>query len=437
MHEISKELLQKLAEDYSKDKTQKVVRHFLQSNDLTKAADVLEASSSLYHNFSIDIETLPVANQRRSGRCWIYAALNVLREEVAKKCKLENFELSQNYMAFYDKLEKINFMMECVIDLKDRKWDDRHLTHILQTGIQDGGQWDMFVALVKKYGVMPQSAMPESFQSGSTQFMNQLLSRYIRKFAHDIRGLSDAEIARLKGDMLSKCYGMLCSCFGVPPKTFDFEYVDKNKKYHLVQDLDPHKFYDDYVGINLDDYVSIINSPTSDKPFYDTFTVAYLGNVYGVPVKYLNLPLDVFKEAIIKQMSNKEVVWFGSDCGKYGERTKGYWDPDSFDFDSLFDMDLSFDKETGLMFRESAMNHAMVLTGVNLVDGKPTKWKIENSWGDKPAKKGYFVCSDTWFDHFVYQVVVHKKYLSDEALAADTKEPHVLDPWDPMVTLAD
>ncbi len=436
MKDITTSLLDGYAKAYQDDKTRKVVRHFLNKNDIANAANIQEASQDVADSFSIKIDTLPVANQMQSGRCWIFAGLNVLREEVAKKLNLESFELSQNYIAFYDKLEKINFMMTSLIDLKDRSWDDRTLSWVLDTGIQDGGQWDMFVALVKKYGVVAQSAMPETYASSHTHFMNTLLNRYLRSFYSKIKHLDDKAIESLKEETLRKCYGMLCDCFGIPPKSFNFEYVDKDKVYHKVKDLDPLRFYREYVGIDLDEYVSIINSPTADKPYFKTFTVAYLGNVYGQKVKYLNLPLDAFKEAILSQLKAKEVVWFGSDCGKFGDRTAGYWDQNSYDFDSLFDMDFSISKEDALMYRESAMNHAMVLTGVNLDEGKPNRWRIENSWGDAQAHKGYHVASDVWFDRYVYQAVVNKKHLDEKALSALKEKEITLDPWDPMGTLA-
>lgn len=437
MQEITKELLKELETSYSTNKLQTVVRHFLDQNDLSKSAMKAEASKETLDQFSHLIKTLPVTNQMQSGRCWIFAGLNVLREEVAKKLGLDSFELSQNYIAFYDKLEKINFMMESLIDLKDRPWDDRTLTWVLETGVQDGGQWDMFVALIKKYGVLPQSVMPETYQSSHTHMMNTLINRYLRRFASEIRKLDEDAIKALKDETLAKCYDMLCSCFGVPPKSFSFEYVDKDKNYHRIDDLDPMKFYDEYVGLDLDDLVSIINSPTEDKPYHEMFTVRYLGNVYGTKVRYLNLPLDEFKETVIKQMKDGHIVWFGSDCGKFGDRDKGYWDPMAYDYDSLFEMDFDISKGDALMYRDSAMNHAMCLTAVDLEGDRARKWRIENSWGDDKAHKGYYVASDAWFDRYVYQAVVSKKYLSEKAKEALAKKERVLDPWDPMGTLAD
>ena len=435
--EIQMNTLNQYETNYQNDKQAKAMRRALAKNELDSIAFVSESTANTKCQFSIDIPTLKVANQQASGRCWLFAGLNILREEVAKKCELEEFELSQNYDSFYDKLEKINYMMETCIELKDRPADDRTLTWVLQTGVQDGGQWDMLVSVIQKYGVVPQSVMPETYQSNHTRTMNQLINTKMRQFCAKIRHLSDEEIQALKEKTLEEMYGLLCTCFGVPPKTFDFEYVDKHSNYHCVKDLDPHTFYEKYVGIDLNDYISIINAPTKDKPFNHIFTVNYLGNVVGGnPIYYLNLELNEFKTLVLKQLQHKELVWFGCDCGKDGDRQLGIWDDQAYDYQSAFNIDFSMSKEDMLDYRQAAMNHAMVFTGVNVEEDHPTKWKVENTWGDDKANKGYYVMSDTWFDRYVFQAVVNKKYLSQAQLELLNSEVIVLNPWDPMGTLA-
>ncbi|MBQ1512689.1 MAG: C1 family peptidase [Erysipelotrichaceae bacterium] len=437
--EITDALLKKFAGEYENDPVQKAVRRALYRTKLNDAALVQENEGKVADRFSIDIKTLPVTNQRQSGRCWIFSALNTLREDTAKKLKLEKFEFSQNYIAFWDKLEKINFYMESVIELADKEWDDRTLDWINRWGVSDGGQWDMFTALVEKYGLVPKDAMPETASSNATRTINTLTNRRLRRFCADVKAAAGDkdDIEALKEDCLNELYRMQCSCFGVPPKKFDFEYVDKDNKYHCVKDLTPKAFFKKYVDWDFTDYASLIHSPTDDKPYYKRYTVKYLGNVVGKKVKHLNLPLDEFKKAVIDQLKDGKVVWFGSDCSPFGDRQGGFWAPESFDFDSLFNIDFSITKEDALNSRESAMNHAMVITGVNLDGDKPTKWKIENSWGDEIAHKGYFVASDEWFDRYVYQAVVNKKYLSNKAMKAMNTKLIELEPWDPMGTLAD
>lgn len=435
---IELEALSKYEEEYLQDTVQTVARRALAKHSVADIAFVGENEWNTTCQFSIDIPTMSATSQNASGRCWLFAGMNVLREIVAKKCHIPEFELSQNYIAFYDKLEKINFMMESCIELKDAPKDDRTLVWLLQTGIQDGGQWDMIVSLVKKYGLVPKSAMPESFQSSNTRAMNGLINQRLRKFNAKIRTMTDSEIAEYKEETLKELYGMLCTCFGLPPKTFTFEYVDEFKQHHYESGLDPHSFYDKYIGVDLDDYISLIHAPTDDKPFNHVFTVDYIGNVVGGnPVTYFNVEMDELKAIVLKQLKDREIVWFGSDCSKFGDREKGLWDPNMYDYNTTFGIDFDMTKEEMMDNRHSAMNHAMVITGVNLVDGTPTKWKIENSWGPDRGHKGYYVASDAWFDLLVYQVVVNKKYLSDEQKAMLESDPIHLHPWDPMGTLAD
>ena len=439
MREITKEFLEDIEKEYLNNDIYTIARNALNDCKISDLAKNSSQSEFLSNNFSINLDTLPVCDQKKSGRCWIFAGCNILREKIAKRYNLENFELSQNYAAFYDKLEKCNYLMESVISLKDRDKDDRLLTFILMNGIQDGGQWDLFVNIVRKYGVVPKDVFPETYQSSNTSQIDDVLNRYMRKFAYDVRELKGDEqkINELKENAIRNVYKILCNCFGIPPKIFSFEYTDKDKKYNIIKNITPLDFYQNYVQVNLDEYVSIINSPTADKPFYNPFSVNYLGNVVeGNRVIYLNEEMPRFKDLVISQLKDGEPVWFGCDCIKFGDRENGIWDDLSFDIDVLFQIDSSMSKEAMLDMRESTMNHAMVITGVNLDDGKPTKWKIENSWGDEKANDGYHVATDSWFDKYVFQAVVNKKYMSEFEKKDLTRNVIELNPWDPMGMLA-
>ena len=436
MKEIFIEDLNRIEKEYSKNIGYTIARRALNKTKISDLSIKSEQTEYTRNAFSIDLKTLPVTNQKRSGRCWIFAGCNVIREKIAQKYNLKDFELSQNYIAFYDKLEKCNYLLEKIISLKDREKDDRTLDYLLSTGIQDGGQWDLFVNVVNKYGLVPKSAFPETFQSSNTAEIDKLLNKYIRKFAYDIRN-TKVDIQAEKDEYIKNIYKILCSSFGVPPKEFSFEYVDKDKNYHIIKDLTPLKFYKEIVPINLNDYVSIINSPTEDKPFNKVYTVDFLGNVLeGNEIIYLNLEIERLKELAISQLKEGETVWFGSDCGKEADRENGIWDDKTFDIDTLFQINSEMSKGEMLDTRESAMNHAMVITGVNLDEDKPTKWKIENSWGDDVANKGYYTATDTWFSKFVYQIVVNKKYLTEKEQEILKEEKIRLKPWDPMGTLA-
>ena len=434
--EIKKEILEQIDNHYMHDDTNKIVRCALDKNKISEIVRDKEIGERLLYNFSNNIETLPVKDQKSSGRCWIFAGCNVLREAICKKYNLEDFELSQNFIAFYDKLEKCNYIMECLIELKDEDDDNRERYHILTRGIEDGGQWDLFVNIVNKYGIVPKEVMNETYQSSNTSEVNDLLNRKLRQFNARIKNTND-NLDYLKSLYLEDIYRILTDCFGLPTNKFDFEYTDKDKKYHIIKDLTPLEFYKKYTDINVDDYVSIINAPTKDKPFNKTYTVKYLGNVIeGKNILYLNLPMEEFKSLVVKQLEAKEVVWFGSDCSKDADRADGLFDDLSFNYNDTFKTDFSMTKEDMLDNYESAMNHAMVITGVNLDRNIPTKWKIENSWGEQVGDKGYYVASDTWFEKYVYQAVINKKYLSSEQLEELKLKPVELKPWDPMGTLA-
>ena len=428
--------------DYSLNLKNTILRHALSKTAISQVVYDQKNEADSINDFSINVQTLPVCNQKQSGRCWIFAACNVLREVIAKRLELENFELSQNYIAFYDKLEKSNYLLSSIIDLIDEEPDERVLMHLLVNGVSDGGQWDMFVNIVKKYGVVPKSVMQETAQSSGTMESDHLINSLIRQFAAQAKKLhnekKDKEINGLKEEVLNKIYSLLVNCFGVPPTNFDFEYTDKNKKYHSEQNYSPLSFFDKYVGKEIDEYVSLINSPTKDKPYDKIYTIMYLNNVIeGKPITHLNVTMDRMKELIIAQLSQNEIVWFGSDVSHYRDRVTGLWDDLSYDYMSAFGFELKFNKADMLDFHESVMNHAMCLTGVNIKNGIANRWKVENSWGKDIANAGYFIMSSSWFDSYVYQAVIKKKYLNEKELEALKGKLVELDPWDPMGTLAD
>ncbi|MFA6801596.1 MAG: C1 family peptidase [Acholeplasmataceae bacterium] len=439
MKEITKKDLENLSQSFNNKPVQKALQRVLFKNDMQTAFEVQESANLNQFKFSNEIKTLPVSNQKQSGRCWIFAGLNVIRETAAKKYDLKAFEFSQNYVAFWDKFEKINYFMEAMDDFLDVDHDDRTLQHLLKTGIQDGGQWDMFVALIEKYGLVPMEAMVETAASSKTMFMNRLINIKLRQYAAVVRQLfkeqKQDQIANVKKQYLDEFYTFLVTSFGQPPKTFDFEYVS-NDQYKVIKELTPLKFYKEILGDKLENFVSIINSPTDDKPFDKTYTVSYLGNVVGGHgIKYLNLDMASLKALVVKQLLAGEVVWFGSDVGRFGDRQVGIWDDKAYDFD-LLGMSFDMSKKDQLDYAQSAMSHAMVITAVHLENDKPVRWKIENSWGDANGLKGYYLASDTWFDQFVFQAVIDKKYLSENQSKAWEQKPIVLKPWDPMGALA-
>ena len=443
MNSLNQSFTDKLFADYEAQAKYAAMENAISHNGLLTS---LEKRSSAVDNapvFSLDLTKDKVSNQKASGRCWMFAALNTFRHKMIAGFQLEDFELSQAHTFFWDKYEKSNWFLEQILATADQDLTSRKVKFLLDTPQQDGGQWDMVVSLFDKYGVVPKSVYPESISSSNSRELNHLLNKLLRQDAQILRelALGGADAAALqtkKEDLLQEIFNFLAMSLGLPPRQFDFAYRDKEGHYHSETGLTPQTFYQKYVDLQLDDYVSIINAPTADKPYGRSYTVEMLGNVVGSrPVRYLNVPMDRLKELAIAQMQAGETVWFGSDVGQSSNRKSGVMDAGMHDLSSSMDIQLTQDKAGRLDYSESLMTHAMVLAGVDLDEnGKAKKWKVENSWGDKVGDKGYFVASDAWMDEYTYQIVVRKEFLTPEELAAYEAEPILLAPWDPMGALA-
>lgn len=231
---------------------------------------------------------------------------------------------------------------------------------------------------------------------------------------------------------------MLCIHLGEPPSRFDWQWRDKDKLFHRVGSLTPKEFYSRYVGYDLSEMVCLIHDPRPQHELNRTYTVKFLGNVVGGrQIEYLNVDLETIKQSAIKQIQSGESVWFGCDVGQYLERELGTMDLDMFDYRLVYGTDVSMSKAARLQYGHSQMTHAMVFTGVDIdEDGKPRKWRVENSWSDAHGDKGFFQMTDSWFDEFTYEVVVHKNHVPGDVLRALDLAPIELEPWDPMGSLA-
>lgn len=442
MTKITNERTQAFRKAFEKNSKQIALQRGVVKNGIRASAENVQAHVENTPIFSIDLATGKVANQKQSGRCWMFAALNTFRHKLLTTYQLKDFELSQNYTFFWDKYEKANYFYENILNTAQQDVTSREVAFLLQTPQQDGGQWDMIVSLFQKYGVVPKAVMPESSNSSNSRDLNNYLNKLLRKHAVLLRQMvvekaTEEEIQANREAMLQEVYNLLAISLGTPPTAFDFEYRDEEKNYHLDQDLTPKSFYEKYIDLNLEDYVSIINAPTDDKPFMKSYTVDMLGNVVdGKEVKYLNLEMADFKALAVKQLEQGESVWFGCDVGQSSTRDSGIMALDAYDVEDLFDVDLTMTKAERLDYGESMMTHAMVLTGVDIINDQSKKWKVENSWGEKVGDKGFFVMSDDWMDEYTYQIVVRKEFLTPEQLAAFEAEPTVLAPWDPMGALA-
>ena len=443
MHSLEQDFTDKLYAAYEANPKFAAMENAISHNGLLASLEKRSAAAGNTPVFSLDLTKDKVSDQKASGRCWMFAALNTFRHKMIANFQLEDFELSQAHTFFWDKYEKSNWFLEQVLATADQELTSRKVKFLLDTPQQDGGQWDMVVSLFEKYGVVPKSVYPESISSSNSRELNQILNKLLRQDAQILRelraeGAESAELQTKKEELLQEVFNFLAMNLGLPPRQFDFSYRDKDNHFHSESGLTPQTFYQKYVDLKLDDYVSIINAPTADKPYGRSYTVEMLGNVVGSkPVRYLNVEMDRLKELAIAQMQAGETVWFGSDVGQSSNRKAGVMAEGMHDFTASMDIRLTQDKAGRLDYSESLMTHAMVLTGVDLDEnGKAKKWKVENSWGEKVGNKGYFVASDAWMDEYTYQIVVRKEFLTAAELAAYEAEPLVLAPWDPMGALA-
>ncbi len=442
MH-IDSSALERYNLECREDPAQRLAMNTVTANGIVKSATDVEALRKQVHEYSLQLKSGEITNQHHSGRCWMFAALNAMRYGMIKKLNLESFEFSQVYPLFWDKLEKSNYFLENILSTLDEATNSRVIAFLLMSPLGDGGQFDMFAGLVEKYGIVPKDAMPETACSMDTHEMDKYLTLKLREYAAKLRhdhgkGEPMAKLREQKDAMLSTVYRMLTICLGFPPRTVSLLTHDKDDKLIRDEKLTPQAFYKKYVGWDLSDYVSLINAPTADKPYNKPYTVRFLGSVREArPVRYLNLPIDELKKAAVAQMQDGEPVWFGCDVGQGLLREQGVMDVASLALEQLFGTDFPLGKAERLDYGESLMTHAMVLQGVHLDDqGRPQRWRVENSWGKDRGKDGYYLMSDDWFNEYTYQVVVHKKYLSEDQRTQYEGELTVLEPWDPMGSLA-
>ena len=433
-------------EQFASERANVVAKNAVTAQGIRQVARVPEAVAANTGTFDVEVRQGKRCDQKRSGRCWMFASLNTMRTRIIERYNLKTYELSQAYPLFYDKVEKSNWFFENILDTLDEPLDGRLMAHLLADPISDGGQWDMFRALVEKYGVCPKEAMPETACSSNTQEMDRYLTRYLRGAAKRLReshaaGVGADDLRAMKKEMMGEVTSLLITCLGEPPQSFDVRVRDKDNGLVLTGTYTPQEFFKKVVDMPVADYVSIISAPTADKPFGHTYTVSRLGNVVEAGgVRYLNLPIDRLKSLAIAQLQAGLPVWFGCDVAQSYISKEGIMDTAALDVDGLFGFPVEgcMSRAERLDYGESLMTHAMVLEGVNLdAEGKPTLWKVENSWGDERGKDGFDSITDAWFDQYVYQVVVDKRFLAgDERKTFETEEAHVLAPWDPMGSLA-
>ena len=410
----------------------RAARNALAQTDGHKIAQDMQRIGSINQLFSNRLKDERVTDQKASGRCWMFSGLNTLRPLARRTLGIEEIEFSQSYMFFYDKLEKANLFLDAVVDLRDKPVTDRLMEFLLRNPVQDGGNWLGFIELIKKYGVVPKEIMPETFGSSNSRHVNLVLGVRLRQFALKIRSAAnDAAIAMLRNDALKDVYKILALNFGLPPDKFSWRYEKSDKTIADGGTYTPLEFYAKFVGKDLDDYYALYSIPT--LPFMKKLEIELDKAVADRPAMYfVNVPLDTLKRLAVRTLLDNEPVWFGCDVGHEANSENGVLATNIYDLNSLYGMDFSMSRKDLFEVYSSIPNHNMIFTGVDLDGGKPRKWLVENSWGDKSGKKGYLVMMDDWFDKYVEVVVVNKKYMSKDILAAFQQQAATLPPWDPM-----
>ena len=439
--EITNFQIEALREQFNSDTSAKVAQNAVSNTELSSVTLSRDLLQNMDFSFSTKLDNWSVTNQKRSGRCWLFATLNLFRVGAMEKMKLKDFEFSQSHLHFWDKFERSNHFLEAIIETSDRPVDDRTTHFLLSDPIGDGGQWNMAMNLIRKHGLVPMSAYPESNSSSSTRPMNSVLKEVLRTSASEIRNILEKggtkeEARSQKEARISDIWKILCIHLGTPPENFDWQWRDMDGKFHRKGKMTPLEFAQEYVDIDWEDYVCLVNDPRNE--YYKTYTVDYLQNVSGgPPVVYLNVPTEEMKEVTQSLLENGTPVWMGCDVGKQMERKRGLWDANLFKLEELYGVEFGMEKADRLKFGQTMMTHAMLFTGVDVVDGTPRRWRVENSWGaENSGEKGFFTMNDNWFDEHMFEIAAPKEFLTEDMLSGLDTDPIVLPAWDPMGSLA-
>lgn len=432
---LTPELLRNLQTNAAVDTRTQALINAITNTDLKQLALNRTLINQYNDVFSFKLKTPSITDQQSSGRCWLFAAFNVMRPGALKKFNLTNFEYSENYTMFWDKLEKANLFLEYIIETTDKDIEDRELQAILQDPIPDGGWWNYWVNLLEKYGCVPKEIMPETYNSSRTGNMNHILNTMAIRDAVELRQLAQKgqkppALRQRKKELLLNYYKVLVLHLGPPPEKFTWRYKDKDEKV-FEQTYTPSEFYHASIDFNLRDFVTIADHAM--YPYNKHYEIKMCRNIAGTPnMDFINLPVKALKDYAFKTLQDSIPIWFAADVGIDMDREKGIMASSLYDYESLLGFDLDVSKADRLRYRHSIPGHAMALIGVDIRDNQPQKWLVENSWGGKVGKDGYWIMQDDWFNEYVFVVIVPNKYLAPEHTKLLEVKPTVLPAWDPL-----
>lgn len=434
---ISPSMLSRLKEGFDRSASTRAIRNAISGSDIDKLAVNPDAKNGFDTHFSHRVKSKGITDQQRSGRCWLFTGLNVLRSQIMANHNLPEIKLSQNYNFFFDQLEKSNLFLQAIIDKADSPMDDRTVDWLFRNPLSDGGQYTGLSDNLMKYGIVPAEVMQETFTANNTSKLNRLISLKLRENGLQLRkmhadGKSKKELAAAKESMLGEIYRMLALTLGEPPSEFTWTRYDLKGNPVGTKTYTPQSFYQEFAGNDLkNDYVMLMNDPT--REYFKLYEIDFDRHAYdGRNWTYINLPVDEIKKMAIKSIQDSTMMYFSCDVGKFLDRERGVLDPGNFDYEALMGTSFGMDKADRIRTYASASSHAMTLVAVDLdKDGSPQKWMVENSWGSG-ANDGHLIMTDKWFDEYMFRLVVNKKYVPAEILKILKQKPTTLPAWDPM-----
>ncbi|MFZ4400330.1 MAG: C1 family peptidase [Bacteroidales bacterium] len=433
---ISTETLKEIQKSYKNNQNDKAIGNAISGNEIKKLALNRQNIATNDVFFSNRISSKGISDQKSSGRCWLFTGLNVIRAKVISKYSLSQFQFSQNYSFFWDQLEKSNLFLQEIIETKDKPLDDKKVDWLFKNPIGDGGQWTGVVNITQKYGLVPSDVMPETKNTDNTSVMSSLLGYKLRESGLQIRemaskGQKTEMLEAKKKEVLAEVYKMLVYCLGEPPSEFNWRYKSTDGKISELKKYTPLSFFKDFVNLDLTTYVMFMNDPS--RPFFKLYEIENDRHTYdGNNWKYINLPVEEIKKIAIASILDTSALYFSCDVGKQLNSEKGLLDVNNYDYGSLFDVKFGMNKIQRIQSFESSSSHGMTLVAVDLANGKPVKWLLENSWGSSAGFEGHLIMTDQWFEEYMFRLVANKKYVSTEILKISVQKPIVLPPWDPM-----
>lgn len=429
---ISAEMLRRISASYEASPSDKAVKNALAGTSIATLAVNSGNAAMMDTHFSDRVASKGITDQKSSGRCWLFTGLNVLRAQMMTQHNLPEFTLSQGYVFFYDQLEKANLFLQSVIDTRDKAIDDREVDWLFRNPISDGGTFTGVANLVTKYGCVPSEAFTETFSANSTSQMRQILSLKLREDGLRLREARQKDLPGMKEQMLGEIYRILVLCLGQPPVSFEWTRCDKAGEIVDTRSYTPVQFYNEYIGNDLENgYVMLMNDPC--RAYHKVYEIQYDRHTYeGQNWKYLNLPIDEFKQIAIASIKAGKAMYISCDVSKFLSKSKGTLDLDNMDYTSLFGVDFGMDKKERILTHASGSSHAMTLVAVDLKDGKPLKWMVENSWGRDYGYKGHLIMTDEWFENYMFRIVAEKQFVPEALLRELDQKPILLPAWDPM-----